>query len=446
MEKRPKLLLVGLSYLEHNYGAQGIAFPLIEKLSRHFAAEYTFVLSRKHQRQEHYFSEKYPLIKTIISPKPFVILGKCNFLFHLFYLVMKRRVLTKDEKAKFFRLVNAMKDSDVVIDLSGIEFIGNLPLKRRYISYLSTISMQLLAEKCNKIYLKYTKSYGSFPDKDKIYKLIVEKQLNKLPFLFVRGENNLKEMKKKLRLKIPLYSFPDISISLEAESKQWALTYVSRLGVNLARKVVGLSPSTVVAGLKTGNNSSSCGANHIILCKEIIEFYRLKGLQVLLIPHSIDDGRDIKSCDLALTKKTYNELENKRDVFLIDDMNLTYGQVRAIIGLLDFYVTSRYHSVASALSMAVPVVALSWHIKYEDIMCLFLNDFLVMDCRTNGIKKSLALIKKYYYNRQWFDKEKMLERKKEVVKEIDKSVTILANGVKRLLEHKNKRVEKCSGA
>ena len=305
--------------------------------------------------------------------------------------------------------------------------------------------MQWLAEKYNKIYLKYTKSYGPFPDKDKIYKLLVEKQLNKLPFIFVRGESNLREMKEKLRLKVPLHSFPDISISLKAESKKWALSYVSRLGVDLSRKIGGISPSTVVAGIKTRNSSSSCGGNHIKLCKEIIEFYRLNGLQVLLIPHSLDDGKNLKSCDLALTKKIYNELENKRDIILVDDMNLTYGQVRAIIGLLDFYATSRYHSLSSALCMAVPVVALSWHIKYGDIMRLFLDDFLVVNCRTNSIKKSLALIKKYYYNRQWFDKEKMLERKKEIVKEIDKSVTILANEVRRLLEHKNNSMEKCSG-
>ena len=40
-------------------------------------------------------------------------------------------------------------------------------------------------------------------------------------------------------------------------------------------------------------------------------------------------------------------------------------------------------------------------------------------------------------------KETMNSFKKEIVKEIDTSVTILANCVRRLLEHKNKSREKC---
>ena len=114
-------------------------------------------------------------------------------------------------------------------------------------------------------------------------------------------------------------------------------------------------------------------------------------------------------------------------------MDLTYAQVRAIVGLLDFYVTGRYHSVASALSMAVPTVALSWHIKYKDITSLFLDDSPVINCRTTSVEKSVALVKDYYYNRQWFDKGRLLERKKEVVKEIDKSVNILTSEIKRSL-------------
>jgi polysaccharide pyruvyl transferase WcaK-like protein len=444
MEKKMKFLFVGLRNLKRNYGAQGLALPFIEKLSNHFSAEYTFVLSRIYKGQELSFLKNCIFIKKILSPHPFVILGKRNLLFHLLYLLVKRRRLL-DEKAKLFRLVNTLKDVDVVIDLSGIEFIGNLPLKRRYASYLDTISMQWLAEKNDKLYLKYTKSYGPFPDKDKIYRFIVEKYLNKLPFLFVRGENNLRNMTKKLRLKIPLYSFPDISISLEAESKEWALTYVKRLGVDPSRKIVGLSPSTVIARItrkKAITEGSGYGANNIALCKEIIKFYRLNGLQVLLIPHSIDDGKNLRSCDLALVKKIYSELKNKSGIFLFDDMDLTYRQVRAIIGLLDFYVTGRYHSVSSALSMVVPVVALSWHIKYRDLMSLFLDDFLVIDCRTTSIKKAVALIKEYFDNRQWFDKEKVLERKKEIVKEIDRSVIILVNEIKRVREQKDKSMEK----
>jgi len=126
-------------------------------------------------------------------------------------------------------------------------------------------------------------------------------------------------------------------------------------------------------------------------------------------------------------------LKNKEKVFLIYDTELLYKQVRAIIGLLDFYITGRYHSVSSALSMGVPVVSFSWHIKYRDIMSLFLDDFLVIDCETTGVNKSLSLIKEYYNNRQWFNKEEVIKRKEDAIKHIGKSIDMLVGEIKKYI-------------
>jgi polysaccharide pyruvyl transferase WcaK-like protein len=196
---------------------------------------------------------------------------------------------------------------------------------------------------------------------------------------------------------------------------------------------VGLSPSTVIAGLKTKNLLSSCGSNHIKLCKDIIKFYRMNNQQVLLIPHSINDGKDLRSCDLALARKIYDETKNKKGLFLVDNTDLTYKQVRALIGLLDFYITGRYHSVSSALFMAVPTVVLSWHIKYRDIIRLFSDEFPIINCRDKSVEESLELIKDYYFNRQWFNRTELLERKEEIIEEIDKSVAIVVEEIDRKL-------------
>lgn len=437
MQNTIKVLFVGMRNLNRNYGVQGLTLPLLKLLNTHFNAEYTFVLSRMDASDRSIY-KKHATINTILAPHPFVILGKRNFFFYIFYAIIRRNL--KGELKKLFRLIKHIKDSDVVIDVSGIEFVGNGPVKTRYPRCINTISMQWLAEKNCTLYIKHTKSYGPISNKDKIYKSIVKKWLNKLPFLFVRGESNLKKM-ENLELKIPLFAFPDVSLSLEPEEKNWAVGHVSNLGIDVSKKIVGLSPSTVISNVKTGTQGSSCGREHIVLCKKIIDFYRKKGLQVLLIPHSIDDGHNLKSCDLALCKKIYNELENKRGVYILDDFDLTYAQVRAIIGLLNFYVTGRYHSLASALSMAVPVVALSWHIKYRDIMSLFLDDFLAINCRTTGIEESLALIEKYYCNREWFDKERVFEKKQEILKEIHKSIIILATEIRKI--NSTKKMEKC---
>lgn len=432
MKKKIKVLFTDLLYLNHNYGTQGLAFSMMEKLSNQFDAEYTFVLSQGYPEENYSFPEKYTF-NVIIAPRLFVILGKLRSPIRLLYLFVKRRTsLPKDEERRLSILINALKESDVVIDLSGIEFIGNFPLRKRYSDYLRITSMQWLAEKYKKLYLKYTKSYGPFPDKDRLYRFLVKRCLNRLPFIFVRGETNLNEV-KKLNLHAPLYSFPEISLSLEAESRRWALNYVRKLGVDTSNSLVGLSPSAAIGRISTKNNRSSCGDNQVRLFKEIIKFYRSNNQQVLLIPHSVVDGKDLKYCDLAVSRKIYGEISNKKNVFLIEDMDLTYGQVRAIIGLLEFYVTGRYHSVSSALFMAVPTVVLSWHTKYKDILSLFSENFSIIDCRTNGVKNSLAIIKESYCNRQWFDREKLLEKKKEVGREINESMNILAAEIERNL-------------
>jgi hypothetical protein len=69
-------------------------------------------------------------------------------------------------------------------------------------------------------------------------------------------------------------------------------------------------------------------------------------------------------------------------------------------------------------------------------MRLFLDDFLVIDCRKKDVDDSLVLIRKYYYNRDWFSKEKILERKKILIDEINKSISILSNVITKFLNTK----------
>lgn len=434
MEKKVKILFTNLTYLNHNYGAQGIAFPLIEKLDEHFDGEYTFVLPERYYEENLSFSKKYAF-NIIPSPRLSALLGRYNLIIHFVYnffcLLKKGKSVTKKEAKLYFALVRKLKECDVVIDLSGIELIGNAIFVRRWSNYIATSYMQFLAEKYNTPYLKYTKSYGPFPHK--IYRFLVKKQLNKLPFVFVRGESNL-EIVRKLNLKVLIYSFPDISIALEAEPRNWAIAYVNKLKLDLSMPILGLSPSSVICGLPAESNNSTVGLNHIVLCKKIIESFQSRDQQVLLIPHSIGDSEDWRTCDLALSKRIFYELADKKNVFVILDTTLTYKQVRAIFGLLDFCITGRYHAVASALSMGIPVVSLSWHSKYRDIMSLFFDDFLNIDCRTTSPEESLSLINKYHSNRQWFDKNKVLKRREKAIGRINESIDILVNEIEKYIQ------------
>jgi polysaccharide pyruvyl transferase WcaK-like protein len=417
-------------YLNHNYGAQGILFPFIDKINNHFDAEFGFISSEKCYDKDKEILRNYGLNAIKNLPAFASEMARNNpflrILINVLYLIKKGKWINSGDYGRFFREV---KSYDVFINLSGIQFIGNAPTIKKYLLYNSVTRSRWIARNFGKLNLEYTKSYGPFLGK--FYCFLIKKHFRKLPFLFVRGDANLKEV-EKLNLKIPIYSFPDISLSMEPENRNWALSYFQNLGLDYSKKISGISPSAVISGIKANNNSSS-GNNHLVLCKKIIDIYKENGNQVIILPHSIGYGAGYKknnaSCDLTIANEVYKSLQDKTGVFLIRDRNLTYRQTRSLIGLLDFYVTGRYHSVSSALFMGVPIISMSWHVKYKDIMSLFFDDPPIVDCRKTSIESALAIVKEYYCNRTWFNREIVLERKRKIIGEIDKSISLVVDSI-----------------
>jgi len=407
-----KILLTDLAYFHHNYGAQGILLPFIDKLKERIEIEITVTVST---------SIFYQQDKQFAADHDFIIILMPRITFLSFFKLRKLK-----ELRKYRQLI---KMQDVIIDLSGIEFIGNLPALIKWKNLINTLHTQNLSKKFNKKYYKFTKSYGPF--QNKIYSGVIKSNLNRLPFLLVRGDQNL-SIVKQLKLNIPIYSFPDVSLALEPSETKWANNYITNLGIR-TNDLIGISPSVVIRNIANTSNMTA-GENHVKLCKQIILKYRNAQQSILLIPHSIGNGKDLKTCDLALTRKVFNELSEKENVFLLDDVNLTYKQTRAIIGQLSFYITSRYHSLASALKMSIPTVSLSWHVKYEDIMKLYLDKFLIIDCRTTNITESMKLIEQYYEHRAWFNKESMQKKQNEIEREIESSIDMIVNDIKKELK------------
>ncbi len=404
-----KLLLTDLAYFHHNYGAQGILIPFIERMNEKLDFEITVTVSNPiYFEQDKQFATAHGF-KLILKPR-------LNFSSFIKYKEL--------QKLREYR--ELIRKQDVVIDLSGIEFIGNLPKMIKWKNLINTLYTQKLSRKYNKKYYKFTKSYGPF--QNNLYANIIRKSLNRLQFLQVRGGQNLNSV-NQLKLSIPIYSFPDISLALESADVEWAQDYIAKL-ITSNNNIIGISPSVVIRNIRDISNMTS-GGDHVELCKQIINKYSNEHQPVLLIPHSIGNGNNLKTCDLALSKKIFNELKSNENLYMLDDDTLTYQQVRAIIGQLSFYITSRYHSLASALKMSIPTVSLSWHIKYEDILKLYLDKFLAIDCYTTNISDSMELIDAFYKNRDWFSKESMQRKQAEVENEIGESIEMIFSDIKK---------------
>jgi len=385
-EKVKKILFFGQWTINHSYGCQGLAFPIIEYLNKYFDAEYTFMIS------EGYYEDNIELCKK----RGFKI---ARFPYPKFW---------KNNK----ELIQAIKENDIIVDVDGIEYIGNLSFIKKWFHYFRVSYIHKLARKYNKIYLKAPKSYGPFPNK--FFNFMVKRILNKSLFILVRGKENLKEI-QALKLKIPVYNCPDSSFLLEPETREWAEQYLTKLGLGSDKEIIGISPSYVI------NNINN---NHIDLCKKTINYFQSQGKQVLIIPHSISNNADMGSCDLALSQYIYEDLEDKDNVFLITDANLEYKQVRAIMGLLSFYITGRYHGLISSLCMGIPPIVFSWHIKYKDVLSLFVNKFLMIEPNTTN-EEAFGLIKEYYKNQEWFNKSEVEQKLKGVKERVEEGMALI---------------------
>jgi polysaccharide pyruvyl transferase WcaK-like protein len=421
-----KIVITDVYDLRHNYGVQGLVLPLVDKIRDLVDVQFVMPV------QSAYFT---PANIEFAAARGITLVSywKYSFLFEIFHPLFKTpesffsrliRIITgnkgKEALTLYHELVDEISDAEKVIDVAGIEFIGNSGIKKKWGELLFCRMFQELAAREGKPYYKYTKSYG--PIEGYVFRLVVKDLLEKLPFVFVRGKSNLEEL-EKIIIKTPLFIFPDVSLVLKPSNQEQAKQHLKSAGLDTSMPIAGISPSRVLSKISSNNINNSVGSNHVELVRRLTGYLLEKGYQVLMIPHAIDNI-DLKKCDREFAKEILKEINSPDGIFMIPE-DLSYSDVRGIIGQLSFYVTGRYHSVASALYMETPVISLSWHVKYADIMSEFLNDFLSLDSRNTGVDEALALIGKYHDNRSWFDKEKIRENRERIEKEIDKSVRMM---------------------
>ena len=92
------------------------------------------------------------------------------------------------------------------------------------------------------------------------------------------------------------------------------------------------------------------------------------GRRVALIPHSVRSGTSkTQNNDLPLCKKIYSMIEDKSDLLFVEQ-ELTSQELRFLIGICDYSVTSRFHAMISSLSVGVPCLVIGWSHKYQEVL------------------------------------------------------------------------------
>lgn len=365
-----KVLITGLT-LHNNKGGPALAFSLMNQLKKYINdIEFHMLVPRFGDNIEK--EKKWKKIYGVEEVYPVPTVKIMLFPFNQFSNIQLIR--------NHFR--ETLKKMDVIIDLTALSYM-DLPHKSFFFNAYTNISNYLpkhYATKYKIPMLRWTQSYGPF--KYFLTKWIVKRDLATQKIIFSRGEESKNFIEKILPYK-QIESFPDVAISLSVQYQ-----YIDKFKEkNNIIKYITISPSAVMYRLKK--------EKHIEEMQAVADYALSKGYSIIFVPHNLVLEIPVpERCDLMLTRLIAKKYANNENVFAVDD-DLDPMQLKGIIAQAELHIGARYHSVIAALSTATPVISLSWHNKYLDIMKMYgLEKYVV-----NNAEESLDLIDELIRNK-----------------------------------------------
>jgi len=133
------------------------------------------------------------------------------------------------------------------------------------------------------------------------------------------------------------------------------------------KTVVGISVNSIVE-----RKCTALGIDHNRIWAEFIQYLQREGYFVLLVPHSLRlNSTSRHNNDLMTIADILELLPNRENLHIVDEP-YDCKELRVVVGLADYYVASRFHSMISALCTKTPVTVFGWgHQKYREVMAQF---------------------------------------------------------------------------
>lgn len=157
--------------------------------------------------------------------------------------------------------------------------------------------------------------------------------------------------------------FPDITFQFHASSSEVGEQILREAGLtDRSRPIIAMTPNMRIFGRTPGR-----GIDNVYLSKltSVVEhFLRETSCQILLIPHEASYQR---ADDPELCRMVLEQIRERERLFMLTGTE-SAADIKAVIGLSDFLVASRYHSLIAALSMRIPVAVIGWAHKYDELM------------------------------------------------------------------------------
>jgi len=287
------------------------------------------------------------------------------------------------------QIIRSLLRAHVVVDVSGIAFadtLGTNTLRSR----MREKPYWLLAKLLGKRVVKYTSAFG--PCRHKWNRRFAKFYLGRCcDVVLARDPQSLREI-RRIGVRTEGMVCPDSGFLLDAVSSD-----VSRRLSSLrnTRPVVGVSVSYRVQ-LHAASPDAYVSAM-VQLIHRIIEVHHA---YVVIIPNEVSDG---PFDDMKVAERISSEV-GLPDCEVVKANELRAEEIKGIIGECDAVVAARYHTIIAAISLGVPVLAISWHHKYVEALRLVGQQDQVCDIRDASPEKIIAM-----FESMWQDREKARE-------------------------------------
>jgi colanic acid/amylovoran biosynthesis protein len=168
---------------------------------------------------------------------------------------------------------------------------------------------------------------------------------------------------------------PDIAFRFHGAPGATGRAVLKGLGIEGDRPVIGIVPNMQVFKRTAGTGGANQYINHLI---GLVNYATacLKA-DVLLVPNEIRVPGSQWPDDRYLCGMIASHVQEPARCFSLSDY-FPSETVKALLGQLDLLIASRFHSLVFALSQGIPVLALGWSHKYQELLRPFgLEEFII---------------------------------------------------------------------
>jgi polysaccharide pyruvyl transferase WcaK-like protein len=275
----------------------------------------------------------------------------------LYRLTQVLRIKTKPES--WGVAMQALLETDACLMIGGTTFTDAKPFKILY-NVFCLLPAIILKKKS----MMYSQTLGPF--NTPFNRILAHWCLSKMDFIVPRGAGSLKNV-EMLNPGRPFANFADSAFTLHIPAEVDKAIHAKYDKTLAGKKVVGISINTIVQ-----EECEKLGIDHHGAWVKFIEHLLGKGYFILMIPHSIRKGsKKSHNNDLMAVSEIISRLSSTQNVLVVDD-DYNCKELRVVVGLADYYVASRFHSMISALCTGVPVSVFGWGFqKYREVLADF---------------------------------------------------------------------------